>query len=158
MEEKKEARKTKAIPDGGSAASFDKKAIEQIEKEESPFGPNEILEPLGFVEKPIPVDNPTLLAFFQMPLYEKPKKVDLNASVTAGNDVDGSYLLVFDFEVTVYIEGVDVHIGSYDIVVTHEHRKTFSLIFKSITTFISQSAKLYVATQALLDRKRDQPN
>lgn len=156
MDEKKETQKTKAIPEGGSAASFDEKAVKQIEKEEL-FGPNEILEPLGFVEMPIPEDNPTLLAFFQMLLYEKPQKIFLNVSVTAGFDNE-KYLLVFDFEVTVWIDVCDVHIGSYDIIVDYENRKKFSVIFKAIATFLSQSAKLYVATQALLDKKAEQPN
>ncbi len=142
--------------------SEDSGAPEQVEnelqKEEPTFTPNEVLEPLGFIDQQLTDDQNYLLAFFQLPLYEKPRKIDLNASVTAGFDEKGSYLLVFDFEVTVFIDVCDVHIGSYDIVLNYENRNKFAIIFKAIVTFLSQSAKLYVATQALLDEKKEKPN
>jgi len=142
--------------------SEDSGAPEQVEnelkKEEPSFTPNEILEPLGFVEQQLTDDQSNLLAFFQLTLYEKPRKIDLDASVTAGFDENGTYLLVFDFEITVFIDVCDVHIGSYDIILDYENRNKFAIIFKAIVTFLSQSAKLYVATQALLDEKKEKPN
>lgn len=154
MNERKTTAKLEAEDDKGVV----EQAENEFKKEKATFTPNEILEPLGFVERELTEDQSNLLAFFQLPLYEKPQKVDLDASVTAGFDADGTYLLVFDFEVTVLIDICDVHIGSYDVIVDYENRSRFSLIFKSVTTFLSQAAKLYVATQALLERKKSQPN
>lgn len=153
-EDRKMKEKIRSETDGGGS----EQVKNRFEKEKPTFTPNEVLEPLGFIDQQLTDDQNYLLAFFQLPLYEKPRKIDLNASVTAGFDEKGGYLLVFDFEVTVFIDVCDVHIGSYDIVLDYENRNKFAIIFKSIIAFLSQSAKLYVATQALLDKKTEQPN
>lgn len=153
-EDGKTKEKTRSEANGGES----EQVKSRFEKEEPTFTPNEILEPLGFVEQQLTDDQSNLLAFFQLTLYERPRKINLNASVTAGFDEKGTYLLVFDFEVTVFIDVCDVHIGSYDIILDYENRNKFAIIFKAIITFLSQSAKLYVATQALLDEKKEKPN
>lgn len=153
-EDRKTKEKTRSELDSGG-----QKQVKNRFKMEGPtFTPNEVLEPLGFIDQQLTDDQNYLLAFFQLPLYEKPRKINLNASVTAGFDEKGGYLLVFDFEITVFIDVCDVHIGSYDIVLDYENKNKFAIIFKSIITFLSQSAKLYVATQALLDEKKEKPN
>jgi hypothetical protein len=112
----------------------------------------EILIKNGFEKKELTEDQSNLVGFFQLPIY-KDIELPLNASVSAAPDVNKIVYLI-DFEVTCAIMDQEIHCGSYDMIINENNLVYTNLVVKQIVLFLIQAAKLYRATQMIIDVKR----